>query len=73
MVKARKAVSIKVEAGPPTKFVVDVDGRRYRLQTLDVRSKSFGQEFGAAFKKSVKKARRENTSVIGSPDGAVSE
>jgi hypothetical protein len=57
----------------PLKIVIDTDGRRHALQTLDVHSKNFGHELGEAFKKNVKKARRENTRIIGQPDIAVAK
>ena len=59
------------QAAPRFKVIIDSDGCRQKLQTLDVHSRSFGQDFGEAFKKSVRKARRENTRIIGRPDIAV--
>jgi len=61
------------QAGPNPKIVVDTEGRRHALQTLDAHSRNFGHDFGEAFKKSVKRARRDNTRIIGRPDIAVAK
>jgi hypothetical protein len=55
------------------KVVVDSGGQRHRLRILDARSDTFGEDFEYAFSRNVKKARKENTRVIGQPDVAVKQ
>jgi hypothetical protein len=55
------------------KIVLNSEGQRQKLRTLDARSETFGEDFGYAFTQNVKKARKENTRVIGRPDIAVNK
>jgi len=55
----------------PVKRVRDDEGRRRTLLTVDADSRSFGQDFQAAFARSVRKARRDNKKITGRTDVVV--
>ena len=50
------------------KRVRDTEGRVKTLRTLDVGSRTFGDDLQYVFRKNVAKARRDNKQVVGAPD-----
>jgi hypothetical protein len=74
--KAKPSPASAVSPEPTTlgfKIVLDSKGHRHKLQTVDARSATFGHDFTTAFKKSVQKARRENTRIISRSDLAATK
>ncbi len=52
------------------KRVMGADGRPKTMRTLDANSLTFGDDLQAVFQENVRKARRANKRLLGSPDGA---
>jgi hypothetical protein len=50
------------------KRVRDAEGQVKTLRSLDVSSRTFGDDLLYVFRKNVAKARRDNKQVVGAPD-----
>ena len=69
-----KIVHASLDNGPrskrrvPSKRVVGPDGNAITMYTVDAESETFVDDLSYVFRQNVKKARRMNKRLVGSPD-----
>lgn len=65
--KATKSTS-KGSAGVVSKRIRTSDGKFFVFRYVDANSASFGSDFDSVFRSNVRKARRDNKRIVGTPD-----
>lgn len=68
VVKSLKGTKSGARSSAVQKNFVDESGRRRRVWTVDAGSGSFGDDLLDVFTKNVRKARRDNKTVVGAAD-----
>lgn len=61
------------KTGVTEKRVRDLEGQVKTLRTVDLNSRTFGEDLTYVFRKNVAKARRDNKKIIGTTDVAVAK
>ena len=56
--------------GVTVRTVRDAEGGKTRILAIDANSPTFGEDFLYVFTQNVRRARRENKALLGSPSGA---
>jgi len=68
VVKNLRGGKPSVRSGATQKSFVDESGRRQHVWTVDASSGSFGEDLLEVFTKNVRKARRDNKTIVGAAD-----
>jgi hypothetical protein len=63
----------KASTGVISKRLRASDGKVFTFRYIDANSASFGSDFDSVFRSNVRKARRDNKRIVGTPDRGVAK